>query len=110
MAISLRQGLVGIVAILGALSPLACSASADGPPGGNGKGESTGEDQSLLREGACMPEAIGSPNSCRTADDWNKFAAEACDARGLAVANVELGAGCDGGVSAAKYSCCKLPP
>jgi len=106
MRIALRQGLVGIAVWFGALAPLlACSGTTD-----IAKGEPTGEDQSLLKEGACFGEALGGDTSCKPADTWKEYAAQACAARGLALSDFGLGAACQDGHADAKYSCCKTPP
>lgn len=107
MAISLRQGLIGIVAILGALSPLACSGSAESQIK---SGETLGEDQSLLKEGACFGEALGGPTSCKPLDVWKDYAVKACENRGLSISDFAVGAECKDGFSEVKYACCKPGP
>jgi len=107
MSISLRQGIVGIVAVLGALSPLACSGSAESQIKPS---ESLGEDQSLLKEGACFGESLGGPTSCKPIETWKDYAAKACENRGLSLGDFAVGSECKGGFSDMKYSCCKVGP
>lgn len=106
MRMSLRQGIAGAVAIFGTLgSLLACSGSVT-----PSSSENLGEDQSLLKEGACFGESLGGATSCKPADVWKKYVAESCDSRGLDVGDFTLGAACKDGFDSVKYSCCKAPP
>lgn len=102
--ITVRSGLVALASLLGALSPLACSGS------GAALDEPLGEDQSLLKEGACIGEVLGGPTSCKPADVWKKYAYESCASRGLELSDLALGAACKGGHVEAKFACCKTPP
>lgn len=104
MTISLRQTAVGIVALAGALGPLACGSDSVNSNG------SLKNDQSLLKEGACFGEALGGPTSCKPADTWRSYAEQACESRGLALTDLTLGAECKEGFSDLKYSCCKPGP
>jgi hypothetical protein len=109
MRISLRHpchALVGLVALIGALSPLACSGSTEPVNGG----ETTGEDQSLLKEGACIDESLGGATSCKAPEVWKKYVTDSCESRGLNVGSFNLGNECKGGNEAVKYSCCKPAP
>jgi hypothetical protein len=106
MTITFGRSIAGVLAFVGALAPLACSGSASAVPGR----ESTGEDQSLLQEGACFTEALGGPTSCKPIDTWKAYADQACESRGLGLGDFAVGAACDGGFVEAKYACCKQAP
>jgi hypothetical protein len=106
MQIALRQGFVGLAVVLGSLSPLACSGTVGGVTGG----EPTGEDRSLLKEGACLGESLGDATSCKPIELWKEYAAQACDTRGLSLNELSLGAECKDGYSGVKYACCKVAP
>jgi hypothetical protein len=106
MGITLRDGWIGTAVIFGAIALAACS----GKAGEAGSGESTGEDRSLLKEGACLSESMGGTTSCKSPDDWKTAAADACASRGLELAELTLGTACKDGNVDAKYSCCKTGP
>lgn len=106
MGISLKNVVVGMVAITGALTVFACGGTDAQVPEG-----ATGTDESLLKEGACIDDSMGGATSCKTADTWKDYAATACKTKGLALSDFSLGASCSkDGFSSAKYSCCKIPP
>lgn len=104
MGSSWKNVVVGMFAIAGALAPLACSASDASVD------EPTGTDESLLKEGACIGDVMGGATSCKPAETWKQYAADACKAKGLVVGDLGLGNACKGGFDSAKYSCCKVGP
>jgi hypothetical protein len=103
---TMRNVVVGLFAIAGALSPLACSGQ-----DGDGVGEgAAAQDQALLQEGSCISEYMGGATSCKPADVWKKYAYDACASRGLDLTELNFGSTCSGGFTEAKYSCCKPAP
>jgi hypothetical protein len=106
MARTVTNVVLGLFMVAGVLSPLACSGNdavvSDDP--------SASQDQSLLKEGACIGDSIGGPTSCKPAEVWKQYAADSCKMRGLDLTDISLGGTCKGGYVEAKFSCCKPGP
>ncbi|MBS2017908.1 MAG: hypothetical protein JST00_33840 [Deltaproteobacteria bacterium] len=105
MGISLKNVVVGMFAIPCALTAFAC-----GGTDAQVADESVGTDGSLLKEGACIADVMGGATSCKSADTWKGYAADACKAKGLELSDVSYGTACKGGFTEAKFSCCKVAP
>ncbi len=112
MGNALRNVIAGGIALVSALGIVACSGARESDVT---SGESTGADQSLLKEGACLSEALGDGTTCKSYDDLKLAAYESCTSRGLELTDLSLGAACKTekgieGASEAKYACCKTGP
>lgn len=105
MGISLKNVVVGVFAITGAVTTFACGGTDAQVPDG-----AIGTDESLLKEGACIGDSMGGATSCKSADTWKEYAAGACKAKGLELSDLSLGGVCKGGFTDAKFSCCKIGP